>query len=83
MNAIVQVLRAIPELQTALNDCAPPPTDIASALRDLFTSMDRAKKAKGNVTPTDLLQRLVPHFGLMDSSKTQYTQQGQLVFSAV
>jgi hypothetical protein len=79
MNATVQALRAIPELQAALNACAPPPTEIASALRDLFSSMDNTKKTKGTVTPTGLLQQLriiMPKFGVMDSSGAQYAQHG-------
>ena len=79
MNATVQALRAIPELQTALDASAPPPTDVASALRDLFAEMDRTKLNKGTVTPTNLLQRLraaVPKFGTMDSTGTHYAQQG-------
>jgi hypothetical protein len=86
MNATVQVLRAIPELQTALHASVPPPTDISSALRDLFVSMDRTKGTKGTVTPTDLLQQLrlvVPQFGVMGSNGTHYAQQGQFVSSAV
>ena len=86
MNATVQALRAIPELQIALNACAPPPTDIASALRDLFASMNRVNNTKGTVAPTDLLRQLrvaVPQFVAMDTSGTQYVQQGQPVLSAI
>jgi hypothetical protein len=83
MNATIQALRAIPELQAALDASAPPPTDIASALRDLFTEMDRVKLNKGTVTPTNLLRQLraaVPHFGTMDNTGTHYAQQGQSCF---
>ena len=83
MNAPVQALRAIPELQAALDASAPPPTHIASALRDLFAEMDRVKLNRGTVTPTNLLQQLraaVPQFGTMDSSGTHYAQQGQSLF---
>jgi hypothetical protein len=80
MNATVQVLHAIPELQIALNACAPPPTDIASSLRDLFASMNRVKNTKGTVTPTDLLRQLrmpVSQGVVTDTGGTQYIQQGQ------
>jgi ubiquitin carboxyl-terminal hydrolase 14 len=82
MNATVQALRAIPELQIALNACAPPPTDIASSLRDLFASMDRVMNKKGTVAPTDLLQRLrvaVSQFVVTDTGGTQDPQQGKSV----
>jgi hypothetical protein len=84
MNATVQALRAIPELQAALKTSVLPSTDISSALRDLFVSMDRTKMTKGSVTPTEFWQRLrvaIPQFGVMDESGTHYMQQGRPVFS--
>jgi ubiquitin carboxyl-terminal hydrolase 14 len=83
MNAPVQALRAIPELQAALDVSAPPSTDITSALRDLFAEMDRVKLNKGTVTPTNLLQQLraaVPQFSTIDRSGMHYAQQGQSLF---
>jgi ubiquitin carboxyl-terminal hydrolase 14 len=82
MNATVQALHAIPELQIALNACAPPPTDMASSLRDLFASMDHVMNKKGTVAPTDLLQRLrvtLPQFIVMDTGSTRDPQQGKSV----
>lgn len=79
MNATVQALRAMPELQSALEASLSLPTDTASVLRDLFAVMDRANKTKGTVTPTNLLQQLreaVTQSGETHSNGTQFAQQG-------
>jgi ubiquitin carboxyl-terminal hydrolase 14 len=71
MNSILQALRAIPELRTALDSPTLQTPSLASALLELYSSMDRTKEV---VAPVDFLQQLrmiVPKFG-----EREGTQQG-------
>ncbi|KAH7928034.1 cysteine proteinase [Leucogyrophana mollusca] len=68
MNATVQAMRAIPELQTALTTSAPL-SILPKALRDLYSNMSRTSEG---VIPTNFLSALrqvVPQFGEVDRSK--------------
>ncbi|KAH7913651.1 hypothetical protein BJ138DRAFT_1058705 [Hygrophoropsis aurantiaca] len=68
MNATVQAMRAIPELQTALTTSAPL-SILPKSLRDLYSNMSRTSEG---VIPTQFLsalRQIVPQFGEMDRSK--------------
>jgi ubiquitin carboxyl-terminal hydrolase 14 len=69
MNATVQALRAIPELQTAL--AAPhatnaSPTPLPRALATLYTSMSRTTDAVMPMAFLQVLRGVVPQFGEID-----------------
>lgn len=87
MNATLQSLRAIPELQTALS--APhatnaSPTPLPKALSDLYASMSRTTDAVMPVGFLQVLRSVVPQFGEIDRSKggmmAGYAQQGMFLF---
>jgi ubiquitin carboxyl-terminal hydrolase 14 len=70
MNATVQALRAIPELQTALQAGAPATgVSLPGTLRDLYSSMGRTTEA---VVPLAFLQALraaAPQFAEVDRAR--------------
>jgi len=83
MNATLQSLRAIPELQTALS--APhatnaSPTPLPKALSALYASMSRTTDAVMPVGFLQVLRTVVPQFGEVDRAKggmmAGYAQQG-------
>jgi ubiquitin carboxyl-terminal hydrolase 14 len=84
MNATIQALRAIPELQTALS--APhatnaSPTPLPKALSMLYASMHRTTDAVMPMSFLHVLRTVVPQFGEVDRSKggmlAGYAQQGK------
>ncbi|KAF7759673.1 hypothetical protein Agabi119p4_11368 [Agaricus bisporus var. burnettii] len=72
MNATVQALRAVPELQSALTAPAlQSATPLPGALRDLYANMG---KTTDNVTPMSfltVLRQVNPQFGEMDRRETR------------
>ncbi|KAJ8592221.1 cysteine proteinase [Rhizopogon salebrosus TDB-379] len=67
MNATVQAMRAIPELQTALSTS--PHLDILPrALRDLYTNMSRTTEGYIPSAFLTVLRQAVPQFGEIDRS---------------
>lgn len=83
MNAIIQTMRAIPELQTLLNSSELENPSLASALRDLYALMEKSKRA---VTPENFLQQLhtaAPSFVEKEANGERYLQQGQSFHSNV
>ncbi|KAJ7585240.1 hypothetical protein C8J56DRAFT_950201 [Mycena floridula] len=67
MNSTVQALRAIPELQVALNAPSPPAgsssaTPLPPSLRDLYSSMSRTTDAVVPATFLTTLRRVAPQF---------------------
>lgn len=82
MNATVQALRAIPELQTALT--APHASNTSSplpkALSALYASMARTTDAVMPLGFLQVLRAVVPRFGEIDRGKggmSGYAQQGE------
>ncbi|KIJ64270.1 hypothetical protein HYDPIDRAFT_90832 [Hydnomerulius pinastri MD-312] len=68
MNATVQAMRAIPELQTALSTSSP--VDILPrALRDLYSNMSRTTESVVPATFLSVLRQVIPQFNEMDRSK--------------
>ena len=85
MNATMQVMRSIPELQTALSSFTPAlaqgegNASLTAALRDMYGNMSKTTES---YTPAGFVRALrlaVPQFGEMTSvgkSMSGYAQQG-------
>lgn len=76
MNATLQVMRAISELRAALDSPTLPTPTLASALCDLYASIDRSRDT---VAPTNFLQQLraaTPHPGEKRVSGDQIALKG-------
>ncbi|KAG2078471.1 cysteine proteinase [Suillus decipiens] len=67
MNATVQAMRAIPELQTALST-SPHLDVLPRALRDLYSNMSRTTEGYIPTTFLTVLRQVVPQFGEVDRS---------------
>lgn len=67
MNATVQAMRAIPELQTALST-SPHLDVLPRALRDLYSNMSRTTEGYIPTTFLTVLRQAVPQFGEVDRS---------------
>lgn len=87
MNATVQALRAIPELQTALSapHAANTSSPLPRALAALYTSMARTTDAVVPMSFLQMLRVVVPQFGEIDRSHRiggmmGYAQQGLFDF---
>ncbi|GAA5962266.1 hypothetical protein JCM8115_004272 [Rhodotorula mucilaginosa] len=79
MNSTVQVLRAIPELQSALNSSqAPasvPDAQLTRQLRDLYQSMERTTEAFPPLSFLNMLRQYAPQFAERSRQTGQYAQQ--------
>ncbi|PWN36846.1 cysteine proteinase [Meira miltonrushii] len=73
LNSTLQVLRAIPELQTALNDfkgtmgSADGESNLTAALRDLYGSMGETSEAFPPLALLTILRQVAPQFAEMTS----------------
>ncbi|KAH9980581.1 cysteine proteinase [Russula compacta] len=74
MNATIQALRAIPELQTALSESRDL-NPIARSLRDLYTTMARSTGGVMPLTFITVLRDAVPQFSERNRSGSGYAQQ--------
>ncbi|KAF9235909.1 hypothetical protein BU15DRAFT_77515 [Melanogaster broomeanus] len=68
MNATVQAMRAIPELQIALSTSSPIDV-LPRGLRDLYTNMSRTTESVVPTSFLNILRQVVPQFGEVDRSK--------------
>ncbi|KII90142.1 hypothetical protein PLICRDRAFT_159510 [Plicaturopsis crispa FD-325 SS-3] len=68
MNATVQSLRAIPELQEALA-ASTPTSPLARSLRDLYSNMSKTTESVVPISFLQVLRQVVPQFAEMDRSK--------------
>ncbi|POY72836.1 putative Ubiquitinyl hydrolase 1 [Rhodotorula taiwanensis] len=79
MNSTVQVLRAIPELQNALNSAqgqaSVPDAQLTRQLRDLYQSMNRTTDAFPPLTFLNMLRQFAPQFAERSRQTGQYAQQ--------
>ncbi|GAA6040426.1 hypothetical protein JCM8097_004543 [Rhodosporidiobolus ruineniae] len=79
MNSTVQVLRAIPELQTALNDsqgsAAHPDTHLTNSLRDLYKNMGKTTEGFPPLAFLGMLRQFAPQFAERSRQTGQYAQQ--------
>ncbi|GAA6018356.1 hypothetical protein JCM10207_000816 [Rhodosporidiobolus poonsookiae] len=79
MNSTVQVLRAIPELQTALNGASAPPVQpdarLAHSLRDLYQSMGRTTEGFPPLAFLSMLRQFAPQFAEQSRQGGGYAQQ--------
>ncbi|GAA6006041.1 ubiquitin-specific protease UBP6 [Rhodotorula paludigena] len=79
MNSTVQVLRAIPELQTALNEspasAAHPDAQLTKSLRDLYQSMGRTTDDFPPLAFLSMLRQFAPQFAERSRQTGQYAQQ--------
>ncbi|KAH7103506.1 cysteine proteinase [Auriculariales sp. MPI-PUGE-AT-0066] len=79
MNATLQTMRAIPELQTALQAYRPANTDntnrLAVALRDVYAGMERSAEGFVPFAFLQLLRQYVPQFGETNRHGPGYAQQ--------
>ncbi|EGO03001.1 hypothetical protein SERLA73DRAFT_176488 [Serpula lacrymans var. lacrymans S7.3] len=67
MNATIQAMRAIPELQTALG--ASTLTSLPKAMRSLYTDMSRTTEPFTPMNFLTILRQVVPQFAEVDRSK--------------
>ncbi|KIM61831.1 hypothetical protein SCLCIDRAFT_1178973 [Scleroderma citrinum Foug A] len=78
MNATVQAMRAIPELQIALSTSSPLDV-LPKALRELYNNMSRTTESVVPLTFLTILRQAVPQFAEVDRSKSgmmaAYAQQ--------
>ncbi|GAA5983336.1 hypothetical protein JCM11641_006037 [Rhodosporidiobolus odoratus] len=79
MNSTIQVLRAIPELQTALNDsqgaAAQPDLHLTHSLRDLYRNMGRTTDGFPPLAFLGMLRQFAPQFAERSRQSGQYAQQ--------
>ncbi|ORY72928.1 hypothetical protein BCR35DRAFT_307467 [Leucosporidium creatinivorum] len=81
MNSTVQVLRAIPELQDALNsfkDNRPNGQNdagLTASLRDLYTNMSKTAEDFPPIVFLQMLRQFAPQFAERSSSTGQFSQQ--------
>ncbi|GAA5975056.1 hypothetical protein JCM21900_002097, partial [Sporobolomyces salmonicolor] len=79
MNSTVQVLRAIPELQSALNSsqsAAPQPdVQLTRSLRDLYQDMGRTTEGFPPFAFLNMLRQFAPQFAERSRQTGQYAQQ--------
>ncbi|KDQ55955.1 hypothetical protein JAAARDRAFT_36745 [Jaapia argillacea MUCL 33604] len=71
MNATVQAMRAIPELQTALSS-TPQTAPLPRAMAELYTAMSRTTSAHIPISFLSTLRQVVPQFGEIDRSKSGF-----------
>ncbi|GAA5917178.1 hypothetical protein JCM8208_003999 [Rhodotorula glutinis] len=79
MNSTVQVLRAIPELQDALNSSndstSQPNAQLTRSLRDLYKSMGRTTEDFPPLSFLSMLRQFAPQFAERSRTTGQYAQQ--------
>ncbi|KAK4049975.1 deubiquitinating enzyme [Microbotryomycetes sp. JL201] len=80
MNSTVQVLRAIPELQDALNSASltrngQTATGLTSSLRDLYSNMSKTSQDFPPLVFLQMLRTFAPQFAEMSRSGGGYAQQ--------
>ncbi|BGP19776.1 hypothetical protein JCM10213_006438 [Rhodosporidiobolus nylandii] len=79
MNSTIQVLRAIPELQTALNDSqgspVHPDTHLSHSLRDLYKNMGKTTEGFPPLAFLGMLRQFAPQFAERSRTSGQYAQQ--------
>ncbi|BGP03291.1 Ubiquitin carboxyl-terminal hydrolase 6 [Rhodotorula toruloides] len=79
MNSTVQVLRAIPELQTALNGsqlgAGQPDAQLTRSLRDLYQSMGRTTEGFPPLAFLSMLRQFAPQFAEQSRQHGGYAQQ--------
>ncbi|EIN05233.1 cysteine proteinase [Punctularia strigosozonata HHB-11173 SS5] len=80
MNATVQAMRAIPELQQSLLATTGGTGPLSGALRELYSQMSRSTEGVIPLRFLQVLRQVVPQFGELDRSKsgamaTAYAQQ--------
>ncbi|KAF8836234.1 cysteine proteinase [Paxillus ammoniavirescens] len=68
MNSTVQAMRAIPELQIALNTSSPIDV-LPRSLRDLYSNMSRTTESVVPTTFLTVLRQAIPQFGEVDRSR--------------
>ncbi|KIK95193.1 hypothetical protein PAXRUDRAFT_779329 [Paxillus rubicundulus Ve08.2h10] len=68
MNSTVQAMRAIPELQIALNTSSPIDV-LPRSLRDLFSNMSRTTESVVPASFLTVLRQVIPQFGEVDRSR--------------
>ncbi|GAA5840585.1 hypothetical protein JCM11251_007620 [Rhodosporidiobolus azoricus] len=79
MNSTVQVLRAIPELQTALNEAqgsaVQPDSQLTHSLRDLYQNMGKTTEGFPPFVFLNMLRQFAPQFAERSRQSGQYAQQ--------
>ncbi|GAA5863401.1 hypothetical protein JCM8547_006970 [Rhodosporidiobolus lusitaniae] len=79
MNSTVQVLRAIPELQSALNDsrgqAVHPDTHLTHSLRDLYSNMGQTTEGFPPLAFLNMLRQFAPQFAERSRQTGAYAQQ--------
>ncbi|BGP43280.1 deubiquitinating enzyme [Rhodotorula kratochvilovae] len=79
MNSTVQVLRAIPELQSALNSsqdaAGQPNAQLTRSLRDLYKSMGQTTEGFPPLSFLSMLRQFAPQFAERSRATGQYAQQ--------
>ncbi|KAK0545027.1 deubiquitinating enzyme [Tilletia horrida] len=81
LNSTLQVLRCIPELQTALNNfsgnmgSSSSDSNLTASLRDLFKSLGRTTEAFPPLSFLTMLRQVAPQFAEMNRSGGGYAQQ--------